>query len=230
MILISKNLVEETVEKLIFFLSSHNLNIGDKLPNEYELADELNVGRSTIREAVRELVARNILEVKQGSGTYISARKGIANDPLGFSLVKNQDKMIQDLFELRFILEPPMAALAAKNASNKQINLMFKLIDLIEISFEESSMDHVKLDIELHKTIAEASGNIGLLHVVPIINESIALFNKNYDINQLKEETISLHRELVESIAKHDVIASMDAMTVHMANNRKEFKKYKNNN
>ncbi|MBC1434869.1 FadR/GntR family transcriptional regulator [Paenilisteria rocourtiae] len=220
-----ENLVENTADKLLEYIRVKEFKLGDKLPNEYALAEELHVGRSTIREVVRILVARNILQVRQGSGTYISEGKGIAKDPLGFSLIKNKNKMIKDLFVLRWILEPPMAALAAKNATADQISHMFHLKEAIEASFKNNTDEHVELDIALHTTIAEASGNVALFHIVPIINESIALFNENYNVSNLKTETIELHNDLVNAIAKHDELNALDAMTVHMANNRKEFSK-----
>lgn len=219
-----KTLVEQTIDKLLAFISTNQLEVGDKLPNEYELAKKLDVGRSTLREAVRSLASRNILEVRQGSGTFISDKKGIVKDPLGFSLIRDKDKMILDLFELRYIIEPPMAALAAKNATEDHIKKMIKLKNSIEDSFEENTQDHVLLDIELHKTIAEASGNVALLHIVPIINESIALFNESYNINHIKLETMAMHRELVDAIKNKDEIGALDAMTIHMANNRKEIR------
>ncbi len=221
----TKTLVEQTTDKIIAFIKTHDLKIGNKLPNEYQLSQELDIGRSTLREAVRVLVSRNILEVRQGSGTFISDKRGIATDPLGFSLIKDQDKMILDLFELRYLLEPKMAALAAKNASEEQIQRITYLKDEIEISFLEGTDDHVQLDIELHTTIAQASGNVGLTHIIPVINESIALFNKSYNVERLKRETITLHSDIVEAISNHDELEAFDTMTVHMATNRKEFRK-----
>ena len=73
------------------------------------------------------------------------------------------------------------------------------------------------LDIDFHTMIAEASGNVALLHIIPIINESIALFNKNYDIQHLKIETIDIHTEIVQAIERRNALAAFDAMTVHMA-------------
>lgn len=219
-----KSLVEQTSDQIIHFIMENDLKAGDRLPNEYELSDKLSVGRSTLREAVRTLASRNILEVRQGAGTFVSDKRGIATDPLGFSLIKDQNKMIQDLFELRYILEPTMAALAAKHATNDQIAKLNELHKKIERSFKDGTDEHVELDIEFHTTIAEASGNVGLLHIIPIINESIALFNKSYNVSHLKIETIEFHKDITKAIENHDEIGAMDAMTIHMANNRKEFK------
>ena len=67
-------------DKIIKLIVDDNLKIGDRLPNEYELADKLGVGRSTVREAIKALVSRNILEINRGSGTFIKC--GVAEDPL----------------------------------------------------------------------------------------------------------------------------------------------------
>ncbi|MFV0557468.1 MAG: FadR/GntR family transcriptional regulator [Enterococcus sp.] len=225
-----KTLVEQTTERLIYFIKEHNLTIGDKLPNEYELSAYLEVGRSTVREAVRALVSRNILEVRQGAGTFISERKGIATDPLGFSLIKDQAQMIRDLFELRYLLEPKMAALAAKNATAEQIDLLVELANKIEESFYQGNQAHVQWDIAFHKVIAEASGNVALSHIMPIINQSIALFNQNYNSETLKVETVELHKEIVDAIQARDELAAFDAMTIHMLSNRREVRKIMKNN
>ena len=69
---ITKSLGEIDSDKIIKLIVDDNLKIGDRLPNEYELADKLGVGRSTVREAIKALVSRNILEIKRGSGTFIN--------------------------------------------------------------------------------------------------------------------------------------------------------------
>ncbi|HLQ88035.1 MAG TPA: GntR family transcriptional regulator, partial [Enterococcus sp.] len=92
----SKSLVEQTTDRLLDLIKEKDYQVGDKLMNEYELAEALDVSRSTIREAVRSLATRNDLEVRQGSGTYISPKKGVSEDPLGFSLVKDVAKLTAD--------------------------------------------------------------------------------------------------------------------------------------
>ncbi|MHC5228075.1 FadR/GntR family transcriptional regulator [Enterococcus sp. LJL99] len=217
-----KTLVGVTTDKLIQFIKDCNFTIGDKLPNEYELSKQLDVGRSTIREAVRALASRNILEVRQGAGTFVSERRGIATDPLGFSMVKDQDQMIRDLFELRYLLEPKMAALAARYATEQQIMKLEELREAIEQSFFNGDEEHIQLDIAFHTTIAEASGNVALFHLMPVINQSIALFNKDYSSKQIKTETVQLHRDIVDAVMRRRETEAMDAMLIHMANNRRE--------
>ena len=73
----NKTLVEVTTDKILRYLKEMQLQVGDKLPNEYELSDYLEVGRSTVREAVRALASRNILEVRQGAGHLSVISEGL---------------------------------------------------------------------------------------------------------------------------------------------------------
>ncbi|WYJ92270.1 hypothetical protein A5888_004043 [Enterococcus sp. 9E7_DIV0242] len=217
---IGKKLPEQVADSIINYIHAHELQIGDRLPNEYELAKELAVGRSTIREAVRSLASRNVLEVKQGAGTFISKKKGIADDPLGFGLVKDTFKLTKDLFEIRYILEPRVAALAAANATEEEIQAIDHVRIAIEEAMDTDTERQLNLDVEFHSLIAKASNNVAMHHLIPVINESMFLYSDSYTNQRVKEETILLHREIVAAIKKHDSDAAFDAMTVHMAYNR----------
>ena len=223
---LSKTLAEQVAEKIINYINEHDLTIGDKLPNEYDLAKVLDVGRSTVREAVRALASRNILEVKQGSGTFISEKKGIATDPLGFSLIKDTLKLTKDLFEIRYILEPRVAALAAQHATDEEINAIDRLRKKIEDTMGNDTQQQLHLDVEFHTMIAKASNNVAMHHLIPVINESIFLYNDHYTNQQIKEETLMMHREITEAIKRHDSDAAFDAMTIHMAFNRLNLKRF----
>ena len=65
-------LSERVAQQISSLIKEQNIGVGDKLPNEFELAESLNVGRGTIREAVKLLVARNCLEIRRGKGTYVT--------------------------------------------------------------------------------------------------------------------------------------------------------------
>lgn len=71
----NKTLVEITTQKILSYIQEHKLQIGDRLPNEFTLAEQLKVSRNTIREATEMLKSRNIIEVKQGSRIFINAKK-----------------------------------------------------------------------------------------------------------------------------------------------------------
>lgn len=225
----AKSLIEITSEAILNYIITNNLTRGDKLPNEYRLAEEMNVGRSTLREAVRTLVSRNILEVRQGSGTYVSENTGIIDDPLGFSFVKDTLKLTEDLFEIRYLLEPRVAALAAVNGTKEQIEQLEIIRLEIEERMGEFSDQHFEKDIEFHKLISEMSGNVAMSNLIPIINQSISLYNDYYTSKHIKDETIVSHREIVNAIRNKDPIAAEDAMRIHIVTNRRSLALNKQN-
>ncbi|WP_035446110.1 FadR/GntR family transcriptional regulator [Atopobacter phocae] len=218
----AKTLVQITMDKLLNYINEKDIQSGDRLPNEIQLSKILNVGRSTVREAVKLLESRNILEVKHGSGTYLKNKDGIIEDPLGFLNVKNSLKLTQDLFELRFLIEPRMAGLAALHATKKQIEEMENLVQKIEFFLEENDPRHLELDIELHKKIGEASSNVAMKHLIPVLIQSIALYNDYYTDEKSKESTIITHRELINAIKERNSIRANDAMIVHLTFNRQK--------
>lgn len=219
----NKTLVDQTTEAIIDYIHEHHIEPGEKLPNEYSLANELQVGRSTFREAIRILVSRNILEVHQGSGTFISEKRGQSADPFGMTMIRDKQKMISDLYDMRYVLEPEVAMLAATHASAAEVDQMAELVAAIEQSFEDGNDAHVKLDIQLHSLIGKASGNLAYSYILPIINQSISLFNASYNIANAKHFTKRIHRRLLHAMQTHNPQEARDAMLVHMANNRMVF-------
>lgn len=219
---VQRPLVERTTESLVKFIISNDLRSGDKLPNEYNLAKILEVGRSTLREAVRSLVSRNILEVRQGSGTYVSTNPGIADDPLGFSFVEDTLKLTEDLFSLRYILEPEVAMLAAHHRSEEQVTYLEEVAKKLEDSIETTKLLHLDLDVEFHAIIAKMSKNIAMDHLIPVINQSITLYNSYYTNEQSKAETLQSHREIVHAIREGNPMQAKYSMQMHIANNQRQ--------
>lgn len=212
----ARPLVEKTAERLLKLILERGYEVGAKLPNEYELAQDLEVGRSTIREAVRSLATRNVLEVRQGSGTYISSKKGVSEDPLGFSLVKDTAKLTADLFELRLLLEPRIAALTAQHATPKEVEALEKLVVDIEEAVAAGDPKHLQLDVNFHSLMAKYSGNIAMDSLLPVINQSIHLINANYTNRQMKEDSLQAHRDILNAIKAGDPVAAHDAMLLHI--------------
>ena len=124
-----KLLTDRVADEIVRTIIGQQLKAGDKLPNEFELASTLGVGRSTIREAIKTLVSRNIVEIRRGAGTFVSYRNGVSEDPLGLEFIKDRAQVAADLLELRFMLEPRLASLAAGNATDKEIQQMVSLCD-----------------------------------------------------------------------------------------------------
>ncbi len=217
---VEKSLPQKIAEDIIAFILEENLKPGDKLPNETVLCQRLNVGRSSLREAMRALASRNIVTIRQGSGTYIASSTGVADDPLGLSFINNKKKLIHDLMEIRFLLEPSIAALAAMHADDTEIKKICKLCDDVE-ELLKAHKDHSDKDIELHTAIALSSKNIVVPRLVPVIFRSIPLLIESTG-NTLCNETIESHREIADAIVAHDAVRAHDAMYLHLVYNRKQ--------
>ena len=215
------SLVEQTANRIVEYFEKNDLNVGDKLPNEYTLAQDLEVGRSTLREAVKMLVSKNILEVRQGSGTYITSLTETIKDPLGFGEIDNHMKLTQDLFEVRFLIEPQMASLAAQHITDEEVAVLERLEKALEKEIHSEGDIHFRLDIQFHSVIAEASRNVAMQQLIPIIIQSIKLYNDFFTSEQSKANTIRAHREIVRAIKKRDAVGARDAMLLHLADNRR---------
>ena len=213
-----KPLSSKLSEELLNYIRSENLKPGDRLPNESILAKKMGVGRSSIREAMKLLASRNIVTIRQGSGTYISQTPGMVDDPLGFSFIADKQKLAQDSLEVRFLLEPAIASLAAQNASEEDIALLRRLCQEVE-DLVQLGQDHTQKDIEFHTAIALSSKNVVVPRLIPVINSAIPLLIELTG-NTLKQETIDTHRALADAIAAHNAAAAHDAMYLHLVYNR----------
>lgn len=213
-----KPLSSKLSEELLNYIRSENLKSGDRLPNESILAKKMGVGRSSIREAMKLLASRNIVTIRQGSGTYISQTPGMVDDPLGFSFIADKQKLAQDSLEVRFLLEPAIASLAAQNASEEDISLLRRLCQEVE-DLVQLGQDHTQKDIEFHTAIALSSKNVVVPRLIPVINSAIPLLIELTG-NTLKQETIDTHRALTDAIAAHNAAAAHDAMYLHLVYNR----------
>ena len=207
-----KGLPQKISDDIIALILEENLKPGDKLPNETILSQRLDVGRSSLREAMKLLASRNIVTVRQGSGTYIAASPGMVEDPLGFIF-------IQDLLEVRFLLEPSIAAMAATRADEKDIKKITALCDEVETLLKNHE-DHTQKDIDFHTAIALSSKNVVVPRLIPVINSSIPLFVETTG-GILCRETIESHREIADAIACRDPLRAQDAMYLHLVYNRK---------
>lgn len=218
-----KSLPQKISEDIIELILEENLKSGDRLPNEAILSKRLNVGRSSLREAMKLLASRNIVTIRQGSGTYIASMPGMVDDPLGFTFIGDKKKLVKDLLEVRFLLEPSIAAMAAVHGDERDIEKIRMLCGEVEELLRQEK-DHTGRDVEFHRAIAMSSKNLVVPRLIPVINSSIPLFVE-VTRNRLHEETIETHREITEAIAAHDPVRAQEAMYLHLVYNRKVIRK-----
>lgn len=213
-----KPLPEQAAERITRLIVDEAYRAGHKLPNEYVLAERLGVSRSTVREAIKTLASRNVLEVRHGSGTFVCERTGMVDDPLGFEFIRDKRKLALDLCEIRFMVEPAVAAAAAHNASGGQVRELEALCRVVAEQFN-ADIDHSEADVALHKKIAESSGNLVAPGIVGIISTAIPFF-VHVTGRRLREETISTHQRVIEAIGRRNPRAAEKAMREHIEYNR----------
>lgn len=223
----NRTLGEKTADELIRLIRERGYRPGQKLPTEYELSGLLNVSRNTIREALRVLVSRNIINIRQGSGTFVSPKNGVADDPLGFSLVEDQEKLVLDLLQVRCILEPQIAALAAENAQADDLETLRTICEELERLIQEGK-DFSQKDQEFHVQIAKCSHNIVMSNLIPTISAGVTAFSLAVS-RQEYVQTVKSHRDILQAIRARRPVEAQQAMLLHLLYNQSRFLEELNN-
>lgn len=213
-----KLLGAQVEEELMNYILQTPVKIGSKLPNEFELAQMFGVGRSTVREAVKSLVTKGVLEVRRGDGTYVQSHRSQTDDPLGLSRLEDKFQLALELFDVRLMLEPEIAASAAEHATEEEMRQLVELCDETERLYRGGE-DHIPKDIEFHTCIARCSKNRVVEMLVPIINSAVMTF-ASLTQRQLMEETIQTHRAVTDAILARDSVGARCAMVMHLTYNR----------
>lgn len=217
----NQTLTKWAADQLIAMIREGNYAPRDKLPTEAELSENLNVGRNTIREALRLLVSRNIITIRQGSGIFLSEKQGVADDPFGFCLVSDRQKLTRDLLQVRVMLEPPIAALAAQNRTGAEVTELESILRQLE-ELMKNREAYEKTDIEFHVKIAQSSHNSVMSHLVPVISRSIAVFAREVQETEYEQTFIS-HRAIFEAIKNQKPVESQQAMYFHLLYNENRY-------
>lgn len=206
----NKPLAEVVAEQISEMIADGSLKAGEKLPNEFALAEKLNVGRGTVREAVKILVSRNILMIRRGYGTYVVEKTGIPDDPYGMEFVEDKAALLTDMFELRQIIEPVMAALAAVRATkSERMSLQMLFSEMKECILKGE--DYNDVDVQLHNQIAECSHNYFISQIMPTMQRGIGMIivsTPPHDMNKV----IAQHQRVVTAIQDRDPAEARLAM------------------
>lgn len=212
------SLPERTAEQISRLIMERHLTSEDKLPSEFELAELLNVGRGTVREGVKLLIARNVLEIRRGKGTYIAPNPGEVPDPLGFAYYPDQFQLAMDLVEIRSQVEPWVAGMAAERALDGDLEKLRETCSVVEQDIL-AERDHSKSDVAFHVAIAECTHNLVVPKLIPIITYAITLF-VSLTKSRLRMETLVDHRDLLDAICNRDRERASKTMAQHIEYNR----------
>lgn len=187
---------------------------GDQLPNENELSAELNVSRTTLREAVRILVAHGILEIQRGKGTFVTQKALEQKTHLG--RLSDIEVNIKDLYEMRLIFEPEAAYLAAVRATDAELRRILEYGEKIEQEIK-AGQDRTDHEHSFHKAIAQATHNEFMNQLMPILYQAIA---KGVTLSTMSHkavsDTVNDHRMIMDFLVQRNAEGAKSAMKIHI--------------
>jgi DNA-binding FadR family transcriptional regulator len=209
----------EAICAMIF--TKNQFQAGERIPSESELASAIGVSRTSIREAVRLLIARGVLEIRRGRGTFVTAAPDATNGLLSISMVEDHRNLVRDWFEFRSILEPAAVKIATKRASARDL-------DAIE-HYEQQAATHLgnneifdAADAQMHTAIAKATHNQVIERLVPFLLDSVAearrrsRYMHQTNPDPVAANAVVTHRQIVEFMRKGDAENAGIAMAYHI--------------
>ena len=188
---------------------------GDKLPNEIDLSKELGVSRITLREAIRILVTRHVLEIKRGKGTFV--REDYNDHTLDRLNIPPEVKMgADDLYEIRLIFEPEIAYYATLRATDKELEIINTLKNEIEERILNKK-DYAKQETLLHCSIAQATHNEFMSRLEPVLQEAIKKGVILYEYEHISnKDIISDNKMIMEFMNARNAEGAKSAMRIHI--------------
>jgi GntR family transcriptional repressor for pyruvate dehydrogenase complex len=188
---------------------------GNRLPPERELADQLEVNRGSLRQALKVLQVMGVLAQRVGDGTYLCAdARQILREPMDFLLLMSGVSN-DELFDLRLFVEPELAAAAAAKASTANLVELLSAVDALERS--RSTEQRIDADLAFHEAIFRAAGNNLCLLIFTVIQRAVLQSMKHSARLMKQEATLKAHRLIFQAIDRRDPQAARAAMVTHLA-------------
>lgn len=217
---------QEVLKQINNFILEGKLSPGDRLMGEREMAAELGVSRTTLREALRTMELLGLVEIKPGGGTFI--RDTQLNDvisPLALALSVEPTRM-EELWETRITLEVECAGLAASRATEEDLRRIQNAIQDMQSKLEDLDA-YARADMRFHYMVAQASQNSMMnrllqtfvVHIFELIRKA-GPFRFSHDIGGLY--TIQEHISIYEAISRHDSREARNLMRSHLEGSRGE--------
>jgi GntR family transcriptional regulator, transcriptional repressor for pyruvate dehydrogenase complex len=215
----------EAVTRIKSMIATGELAPGSRLPSQDDLAFQLGLSRSALREAVRSLTTMNILVSRQGDGTYVSSlRTPLLLQPLAFAADILPDDAVVQLLDLRVALEPHAAALAAARVNDGDVHALSSIAG--RGGPGASAAEFLEADLAFHRRILDLSGNEAIATLVQAISPP-ALHARLLGIvpePEVRATVFDDHTRIVQALADHDVEAARAAVAVHVAGMRRQLR------
>jgi DNA-binding FadR family transcriptional regulator len=212
------NLPSQVARRISDDILAGRLQVGDRLPTERELAETFGVSRNVVREAIARLRFEGAVEPRQGSGVFVLGNPGNSALRLDAEILRDRS-LFADLFELRSILEVEAAGLAAARRGRKNLAAIHEALQQLYDS--QGAPRAVEADLEFHRSIARASGNVYVATFINFISEhvraSIAKANERVDAVTRGRINKEEHAAIYEAIKAKDVERARENMRRHIA-------------
>lgn len=207
-----QHVVNEIGERIV----SGELKAGEPLPGEMQLCTTLGVSRTALREALRELAAKGMVDAKPKVGTVVKAEENwnfLDIDIIGWRLkTADANRVIAELYELRHFIEPVAAYLAAKNADANHIALLHEAYREMEAAGEDGE-EFTKPDLKFHHAIISASGNRLFSSLAKAVGAALLI---NFDFLRAPPRGHAYfmkgHKAVLDAIVAGDAVAARLAM------------------
>ncbi|MFV9511200.1 FadR/GntR family transcriptional regulator [Tepidibacillus sp. LV47] len=212
----NRKLYQEVLVKINEIIKEDNLQVGDRLPSERELAERLKVGRSSVREALRALELLGLISTRHGEGTFIEdSTSHHLVEILAFFILRDQ-KSKKDLLEMRKIIELDAVGLAAERITEEQIRKMERLLDETQKRIKSGLLPDEE-DFLFHQYIALASENYLLFRIWrAIVDFGRTILKDSLKRHGRSEISIQEHRYILEALRMKDREEAERRMKMHL--------------
>ena len=215
-------LIDSVKEQLLSLVRDGHLKPGDALPSERELMERLQVGRSSVREALRSLATMNVIEIRPGRGAFV--REPDTADLLpteALRVLLNRDTMME-IVEARTVIEGELAAMAAERATEADIQQIAEILDAADQCCDDVDQS-LFLNAQFHLAVAEAAHNGVLVKMLQSIRDFLAekLEELSGDVESIRVSAAD-HRYILECIQSGDARCARNAMHRHLGAVRRQ--------
>jgi GntR family transcriptional repressor for pyruvate dehydrogenase complex len=213
----SKQLVDLVVHEVIRMITENKLQPGTKLPPEIKLAERLCVSRTVVREAVRGLIAKGLVETRHGVGTIV---REIGGDQLSdhFSMMLHMNEVtLENLHQVRSILEVETAGIAAAQATSTELKKLERLVEDLEKGATSDPVAYVESDAAFHRHLAAMSHNPMLVMLLDSIGGTLKQVRLSVAKHPgISREGVPDHRKIMQRVRARDISGAQRAMRRHL--------------
>jgi len=212
------SLSDEIAEDINSLILSGVYKPGDQIPNEFELAEKYNVGRFTVREAIKKLCTSGILKIERGRGTFVNKLNTVSFMKPLLPLLMLDDKDMVEICEARLAIERQTVALCAQRATKEDIENLYRIIKEMEESLKKKDYEEYnKIDLRFHLYIAKASYNNILFKILETIQDLLqAELTRTSVAPNANQNSIKRHKLIVQSIEARDEVSAATYMHEHI--------------